>query len=586
MKIRHLSIKLRLVLKKFILELRQSHIRDLRNKVFLYLKKLPDVTHLRNLILISTILSFIIFVLFVQRFNALGQYYEKKTPLSGGVYTEGVVGQVEKINPLFVQNEAEDTANRLIFSGLTREMPDGEVIPDLAEKWTVENNGNAYTFELKKNLKWHDGEDLNADDILFTINLIQNPDTRTGLSSVWQGVVTEKVDEQTIKFVLPNVYSDFLKTASQPILPEHLLKETDPSNIKIAEYNLKPIGSGPYRFIRFDQTGNETVLVLEANKNFLPHEPYIKTVRIRMYDTFANLYNGVLRKQVNSISRIPYDKTEDVKKLGSMTVYNFYMPRYRVMLFNMKNPLLASKDLRLALSKAINRNEIIDKGLSGKAMPVYAPILPGEEGYSPTLNVNNYNPALANEALEKLGWAKGQDGIRQKGETGLKFRLALPGDSESKKTAEMIKEQFQAVGVEVELVISDEGLFQADYIRPRNFDIILVGQNVGEGSDLYSFWHSTQVNDPGLNLTGYSDRKTDKLIELGRKSNDVAYKSDKYKQAEETIMAEAPGIFLYNPLYSIAVTNNIKNFYQGHFASPVDHLNNIASWHIHEKVTK
>lgn len=574
------------MLKKFILEVRQSHIKDLRNRIFLYLKKAPDVVHLRNLVLISTILSFIIFVLFVQRFTALGQYYQKKIPISGGVYTEGVVGQIEKINPLFIQNEAEDTANRLVFSGLTRVLPGDRVAPDLAEKWTLQDNGRVYVFTLKDNVRWHDNQPLTVDDVIFTINLIQNPDTRTGLSVVWQGVTVEKIDNKTVKLVLPNVYSDFLKVAAQPILPEHLFRDIDPSNVKIAEFNLKPIGSGPYKFVRFDQTGNETVLVLEAYNNFLPHKPYIKNVKIRLYDTFANLYSGVLRKQVNSISQIPYDKTSDVERLGSMTVNSFYMPRYKVMLFNMKNSLLSSRELRQALGKAINRDEIINQGLGGKAMPVYAPILAGEEGYNSALNVNAYSLAQANGALDKLGWIRGKDSVRQKDGKMLSFRFVLPDDPESQKTGNIIKKQLEAAGVKVDFVVSDESLFQADYIRPRNFDIILVGQNVGEGSDLYSFWHSSQVNDPGLNLTGFNDRKTDKLIELGRKSADLKYKSDRFKQASESIMAENPAVYLYNPIYSIAATSNIKNFYEGHFTDPVEHLDNIANWYIYEKVIK
>ena len=578
MKIKRLSIKSRLMLKKFILELRHSHIKDLRNKIFLYLKKIPDVVHLRNLILITTILSFIIFVMFVQRFTVLKTFYEKKSPESGGTYTEGVVGQIERINPLFIQNEAEDSANRLIFSGLTRVMPNSKIEPDLAEKWTTQDNNKVYIFTLRKNLKWHDGEPVTTDDVIFTINLIQNPDTRTPQSVVWDKVGVEKINNQKIKITLPNVYSDFLKVASQPILPEHLLKETNPSNIKIAEFNLKPVGSGPYKFVRFDQTGNETVLVLAANKYFLPHQPYIKNVRLRLYDSFSNLYNGVLRKQVNCISQIPYDKTEDVAKLGSIKIQSFYMPRYKVLMYNLRNSLLAQKELRQAITQAINRKEIIKTGLGGKAMPVYAPILPGEQGYNAALNLNLFNVKKANEDLNKLGWIRGKDGYRSKSGIALDFRFVVSGDIESQRAGDMVKKQLESIGVKVDYTKSEEDLFQSDYIRPRNFDLILVGQNVGEGSDLYSFWHSSQINDPGLNLSGLKDRKIDKLIELGRKSSDLKYRSDKYKEAEAAIMDATPAVYLYNPLYSIAVTTNIKNFYQGHFASPVDHLNNVADW--------
>ncbi len=584
MKTRRVGIKLRLVLKKFYLDLKQTHLKDLRNGFFHYLKKLPDIIHLKNMILVIIILSGVTLIMFFQRFSALGQYFEVRTPSYGGTYTEGVIGQIDKINPLFINSEAEASANKLVFSGLVKVMPNDVITPDLAESWTVQEEGKVYTFKLRKNLKWHDNKEVTADDILFTIDLIQNPDTRTSLNAVWQNVEVVKNNKYEVKFTLPNNYSDFLRVAAQPILPQHLLKDTDPSSIKVAEFNTKPIGSGPYKFTRFDQTGEETIAIFDANGNYYPHKPYINKVRLRLYENFSDLYSAVLRKQVNGISQIPYNKIDAMKNIGSLNAYNQYLPRYKVLLFNLKNELLANAEIRQALSKAINRSEIIAKGLDDKAMPVYAPILPGKEGYDKKLNTNLFDVNKANEELDKAGWIKGKNGIREKDGKKLSFKLVVNDDDEGKKVGEIIKTEFEKIGVDTNLIVSDKDLFQADYIRPRNFDLVIVGQNVGTTTDLYSFWHSSQVNDPGLNLSGLKDRKIDKLIELGRKSNDKKYRDDKYRQAQEAIMSVSPAVYLYDPIYSFAVTKNIKGFDQGKITTPVDHLNDISNWYVYDKV--
>jgi len=583
MKIKRFGIKLRLRLKKIILDVRHSHLKDLRNRILVYFKKLPDVAHLRNLVLFSVILSFIIMVMFVQRFSALHKYYQEKGPGYGGTYTEGVIGDIEKINPLFINNEAEASANRLIFSGLTRVMPDNKVIPDLAEKWDISDNGQTYTFTLRKNIKWHDNQPVTVDDVIFTINLIQNPDTRTNQSIIWQNIKVEKINNQAVKISLPNIYGNFLKVASQPILPEHLLKDIDPNSIKIAEFNLKPIGSGPYKFVRFDQAGNEVKVIFSAYDNYLPHRPYIDQVNLRLYDNFDGLYNGILRKQINSIVQVPSNKAEEIRQIGAMKVYDFYLPRYKLIDINLKNDLLAQKEIRKAISQSINRQEVINKGLNNQAMPIYSPILPGKEGYNAALNKDPYDLTSANIILEKLGWIKNKDGIRVKEGKKLSFRLVAANELENKYVTEIIKDQLKSVGVEINVLLVEKDLLQAEYIRPRNYDLILFGQNVGSESDLFSFWHSSQINDPGLNLSGFNDRRVDKLIELGRKSNNTKVRNDKYMQAQEIIIEETPVIYLYNPIFIMAANNNIKNFYQGKISEPVDHLNNIDNWYIYEK---
>lgn len=586
MKLKNLSLKLRLKLKKFYIDLRQTHLRDFRNLTFSNIKKIPDIVHLKNLVLFSGILSVMIVAMFVTRFNDLSTYFIKQIPSFGGVYSHGVVGTIEKINPLFVQDEAENVANKLVYSGLVRTISATEYVPDLAASWEISTDNRTYDFKLKKNIKWHDGVAFNVDDVIFTIALIQNPDTRSPLSQIWRGVTVERVNDYEIKFNLPNAFPEFLDVANQPILPRHLLGDIDPKNIKVAEFNTKPVGTGPFKFVRFDQVGTQTEVILDSNHEYAIQRPYIDQIRLILYDDNESLYKGLARRQISGAADIPVDKIGDVKKLANLNLTENYLPQYEVLNFNYKNEILANKDIRKALAAAVDRSTIISQALSGNAKEVSAPILPGRSGFDPKAKGIDFNPTAANSALDSLGWTRGDGGIRRKDDKILKFRFVYLNDVENGRVANILKQQFATIGVELEMIPVDLNLINANYIRPRNFDMILIGQNVGIDEDLYSFWHSSQVNDPGLNLTGFSDKKVDKLLEQVRKSSDAKYRADRFKQVQEVIIAEQPALFLYSPLHVAVLSKEIKGDKQSRVSQPSDMLNNIYRWYIRTKNTR
>lgn len=586
MKLKNTGLKLRLKLKKLFIDVRHTHLKDLRNLTFANLKKIPDIVHLKNLVLFSGLLSIVIVAMFVARFNSLSVYFIKEVPTYGGLYSHGVVGTIEKINPLFVQDEAENVANKLVYSGLTRTVSATEYVPDLAESWAISTDKLTYNFKLKKNIKWHDGEPFTANDVVYTVNLIQNPDTRTSLSQVWRGVKVEKVNDYEVKFVLPNAFPEFLDVANQAILPSHILSSTDPKNIKVAEFNTDPVGTGPYKFVRFDQIGTQTGVVFESNRDFAIKRPYIDQIRLVLYDDSISLVKGLARRQVAGVADVAIDKISEVKRLANLRISQNYLPQYEVLNFNYKNEILADKAVRLALAAALNRTEIVTGALDGNAREISVPLLPGRSGFDPKAKGVPYNVAGANETLDKAGWVKGDKGIRQKNGKELKLRLVYIENTENNKVTAIIKKQFEAVGVKTELLPESVNMINTNYIRPRNYDMLMIGQNVGINADLYSFWHSSQIADPGLNLTGFSDKKVDKLLEQVRKSSDTKYRSDRFRQVQEVIVAEQPALFLYSPIYTSAVRKDIHGTKQARISQSSDMLNNIYDWYIRTKKTR
>lgn len=585
MKLKSFSLKLRLRLKKLIIDLKKTHLKDLRNTLFANVKKVPDIVHLKNIVLFSSVLSIVIISMFVNRFNILNSFFITEIPVVGGVYSHGVIGTIESINPLFAQGDAEEAAVSLIYSGLTRTVS-GKQIPDLAETWTVSSDGLTYDFLLRHDISWHDGSVFTADDVVYTIQLIQNPDTRTSLYDVWNGVTVEKVGDYEVKFTLPNPYPKFLEVANQGILPVHLLKGIDAKNIKVAEFNMAPIGTGPYSFIRFDQAGTQTEVVFEANDSFAIGKPYISQINLVLYDSEDSLYEGLARRQISGTSEISINNLDSVKDLANLEINETYFPQYEVLCLNYNNTILANKDIRKALAAAVNRSEIISKVFNDEAMAVSAVLLPGLSGYDSSVSGIAYDVNAANTALDTAGWTRGENGVRQKEGVSLSFNFVYVDNSENNEVATILKEQLAAVGVELKLIAADESLISPNYIRPRNYDMILIGQNVGFDEDLYSFWHSSQKTNTGLNLSSFASDEVDNLLEQVRKSNDENYRSVRYREVQNVINEETPAIFLYSPLNFSAISRDVHVIEQTALSEASDVLNNIYVWYIETEKTR
>ena len=188
-------------------------------------------------------------------------------PAYGGSFSEGIVGNPQYINPILSQaNDSDRDVTELIFSGLTKYNSKGEIVPNLAEKYSIGDNGKLYEFFLRKDVKWHDGKPFNADDVIFTINTIQNPDFRSPLRVNWVGVEVERVDDYTIKFTLKNAYAPFLANTTIGIIAKHIWEKIPSTDFSLSPENLNPVGTGPYKLnkIKKDNEGFINYINLKA----------------------------------------------------------------------------------------------------------------------------------------------------------------------------------------------------------------------------------------------------------------------------------------------------------------------------------
>ena len=510
----------------------------------------------------------------------------KVVPKEGGEYTEAIIGQPRFINPILAQtNDPDQDLSKLIFSGLLKYNSKGELVPDLAEKYAIGDYGRIYDFFLRKDILWHDGESFGADDVIFTIKTIQNPDYKSPLRRKWKGIEVEKLDERTVRFKLKTPYAPFLSNLTVGILPCHIWKYIGPSNFPFAEYNLKkPIGTGPYKSSQFkkDKNGKIKLFVLTSNENYYGKVPYLEKINFKFYPSEEEAIASYNKKEVSGINYISAANIDKIRNKENLRLYSLSIPRYFAVFFNQnKSKVLSDKTVRLALAYATDKKELIDKVLLGQGETVETPILPYLLGYNPETKIYDFAVEHANNILERDGWQdKNGDGVREKGDLHLEFTLITTDWPELVKTANLLKDQWAKIGAKVNVKTPPVAEIQQNYIHPREYEALLFGEVLGGDPDPFAFWHSSQRKDPGLNLALYSSEEVDTLLEEGRTNLDPDVRAEKYRRFQEIIVDDVPAIFLYSPTYLYAVNRKIQGIELKNVVLPSERFCDVENWYI------
>jgi len=563
-------------------KVKEANLSDVKKFYKGFLSRLPDISHLTNIVLFGAIATLLILFLFSQRFASLYAYLPK-TPVSGGIYKEGIVGKIEQLNPLYSPtNSAESAAASLIFSGLTKKDSARNSVPDLAEKWEISPDGKTYTFHLRANALWQDGKKLTSDDVIFTINTIQNPDARSPLLEVWKGTEVAKPDEKTVVFKLTQSFAPFITNTDVPIIPKHILEAVPPRNLKVAEFNSKPIGSGPFKFDSLEKIRESQELSLMRSENYYDKKPYLAEIILKTYENETKMIEGYAKKEIMGIEHLTSRESQRKSQLSNLETYQLAIPEYDVLYFNLRKGLTKEKVVREAILLATDRGKIASDVFGGEAMQVYSPILPGYLGHNSKLK-SVPNIETAKQKLAAAGFTVDADGILKKGDTRLSINLFTTNDEQKAKEAEMISEMLKGIGIEVKIGKLPMGALIQERVRPRNFDLLLISQNLGADPDIYPFWHSSQANDPGLNFSGFSDRRVDKYLESGRASSDPKVRTDKYIAATQILWDEISAVYLVRPNYVYGVSKDVKGIEDSQLVDPKNRFWNVENWYILEK---
>lgn len=501
----------------------------------------------------------------------------------GGVYIEGVVGRPNSINPLFAStNNVDLDLTRLIYNGLTRIGVGREVLPALAESWDITDGGRTYIFHLRPDVTWHDGEKVTADDVVFTINVLQNNDYAGVLKSSFARINVEKLDERVVKFTLPAASSFFLTDMAVGLIPRHIFKDIPVKEMLAASRNSKMIvGTGPFLF---DHASGEEEITLKKYKNFYGTKPHIETLVFYFFDNTRSLLTALKNHTVGAAG-VPAGDLEE--GLFGGTGYSYTLPQYKGIYFNQlgNNNAVKSKAVRQALAYAINKAEIVKQVEGEESVLVDSPILPGFWGHKPDIKKYDYNIAAAAEALKKDGWNDvDKDGFLEKDNTRLSFKISIRDDEAGIKLGEILKTQWRLLGAEVTVETKNISALIKDVIRPRNYDVLVFGQDLGTNPDPYVYWHSSQIKDPGLALAVQVDKDIDNNLEAARTAPDLGRTIESYHKFQNAFADLVPAILLYQPKYTYIVDSKVKGITDKiNLSTLSDRFANIEQWYIKTK---
>ncbi len=520
----------------------------------------------------------------------LGSFYfnaTKEVPKVGGEYVEGIAGQPLYLNPLLSQtSEADSDLVQLVFEGLFKYNKDGKLVTALAENYTISEDQKEYTIHLRPGILWHDGIELNANDAFFTFNILQDSAYKSPLRQSMQGVEVQLIDDYTIKFTLKNPYVGFLENLTVGLLPKHVWENIAPEKFALAEANLHPIGSGPYLFtnLQKDSGGNISTLQLTANKNYYAGAPFISKMMFNFYLGDEELIAAYNKKEIMGMGSIPPENVKDIKNAKSTNLHNLIIPRYFSVFFNQtKNVALANDSVRKALDMATNRQEIIDKILYGKGGALKSPFLPQINGYKEIGSVNA-DIEGANKILDEAGWILDKsDNVRKKDKDALAFELVTTDWPELNQSAELLKQQWAKIGANVSIKVLTVSDLQQNYIRTREYDSLLFGQAISFSPDLYSFWHSSQKRDLGLNLSLFDNKDADGLLENLRQETNQDKRIENYQQFQDILAKEIPAVFLYSRYYLYPVNNSVRGMDATDINNPAQRFVDVEKWFVKTK---
>jgi ABC-type transport system substrate-binding protein len=600
-------------------------------------------------------------------FICLSLYYRgtESTAADGGTIVEGSINQPRFINPIYTNSDIDRDLSELIFSGLMKYDKDMAIVPDLALKYPeIEDEGRIYKFYLKDNLLWQDGTPLTADDVVFTIKTIQNPELKSPYLANWVGVKVEKISDTGIRFTLQKPYSAFIENCTTKIIPKHIWEKVSAESFPFQSYNLEnAIGSGLYRIkeVKRDSAKQQVeYIMLEKNRTYFGAKPYISNIKFTFFASQEELVKAAKKGKLTGMDASLGEL--DLKKWGKNTVS---LPRYFALFLNpTKNEILKEKDIRIALSYGTNKKEISNDILD-------SPLIPGFYGISEPTQIFSYDPERAASMLDALGYKDTDgNGIREKtiskipafqfksrltiGSSGkevtelqkclkieetayygtvtkeaviafqekyadeilkpagydkgtgivgvgtrdklnvicfpnpnqlteLRFTLITVDQPQMQTIAETVKEQWGKIGVDIEIQTYPILQLEQEFIKSRNYDILLFGEVLGAIPDPFPFWHSSQVNDPGLNLCMYENKDLDKLLEDIRKISDDVQRKENLASIQNLIIKDAPAIFLYSPKFTYLVSNSVKGISDKKAVNISKRFVDIENWYIKTK---
>ncbi|MBX7147770.1 peptide-binding protein [bacterium] len=475
----------------------------------------------------------------------------------------GLTAEPDTLNPILASDAyAERILGYVNDSLIDRNKDTLDFEPKLAERWEISKDGLEYTFHLRKNVKWHDGQPFTADDVIYSFNKIKDPTTEAPFLRVYYEDIknVEKQDDYTVKFTYAKPYFLALSMCGgMPLVPKHVFDDGTDFNRHPARR--QPIGTGPYKFGVWDTNKKITLI---RNEDYWGPKPAIREIDNIIISDEKIAFQVLKKGDLDFFSLRPIQwvkQTGDEKFNALFNKYTYLLPSYNYIGYNMQKPFFKDARVRLAMTSLINRPKLLEKINYDLGIIIESPFFPDSDQYNKKLTLHPYDPAKAKQLLTEAGWADHDgDGILDKDGQKFEFTFLYPSSATfTERLASILKEDLSQLGINMKIVKMEWAAF-INKIESKDFEATSLGWSSSFESDPYQLWHSSQAKmDRGSNFVSFENEEADRLIEKARVEFDKQKRNALYYRFQEIIYNEQPYTFLFNNYSLVVVSKRFTN---------------------------
>lgn len=505
-------------------------------------------------------------------------------PAFGGTYVEGVAGSPLNFDPIIAATTVDQDVSGLVFSGLTRFDRDGTIVADLASSYEVDASGKVWTFTIRPDANWHDAAPVTADDVLYTVRLLQDKAYTGPFADAFRGVTVTALAPKIVRFTLPDAYAPFAGSTTVPLLPSHVLSQVTFGELARQPFNTRPIGTGPFKVSELD--GHQVTLVRSDDfyrTKPARSRPYLDKIVLRFYRDESEALAALARGEVDGTGGLSPQDAGRARTLKTVDLFSLPTNDFTALFLNVRptKPVFRDRAVRQAIATAIDRGKVLQAAADGRGS-VADEFVPSTS-WAFVRDVPRYTFSVADTkaALDAADWIDHDgDGIRDKGGVPLKFAISTSDEPPRIAAAHQIADDLANVGMRVDVRAVPFVDLVDRLARQRDFDALLVAITVGNDPDPYPFFHSTQVNDPGDDFSGYSTLPMDRLLEQARRTVDQVKRRELFAQVWNAIATDIPVVFLYYTDYLYAQSHAVQGFRIAPVNDPPQRFWNVEDWYV------